>query len=164
MLPLLLPAVLALGPTPAAVLHAWDEQRSAAWADGDVAELRSLYAPGSRAGRADAAMLRAWRARGLRVEGLRSQLLAVDVRRRTAARLVLEVTDRMTGGVAVPGGWSLPGDLPSRHVVTLRRVAGEWRVASVSATPATPDRPGGPRGPSGPGTGSRPPPAPPGGR
>lgn len=133
LLHLLLPTMLALGPAPApvAVLHDWDDRRSAAWATGDARALAELYVPGSAAGRADLAMLRAWRARGLRVEGLQTQLLAVHVRRRTPTRLVLDVTDRMTGGVAVPGGWSLPGDLPSRHRIALRRVAGEWRVSSA---------------------------------
>ncbi|WP_395659738.1 hypothetical protein [Nocardioides sp.] len=128
---LLLPAVLALGPTPAEVLHAWDARRAQAWAAGDVADLRGLYTPRSAAGRADAAMLRAWQARGLRVEGLRMQLLAVRVRARTPTRLELDVTDRLADGVVAPGPEALPRDRPSRHLVTLRRVAGEWRVASV---------------------------------
>ncbi|HYF72663.1 MAG TPA: hypothetical protein VD864_07565 [Nocardioides sp.] len=127
-------AILALGPAPpdgAEVLHAWDDRRSAAWAAGDVAALRSLYTPGSAAGRADVAMLRAWGARGLRVEGLRMQLLAVETRRRTPDRLVLAVTDRLAGGVAMPGRLPLPRDRPSRHVLTLRLAAGEWRVAQA---------------------------------
>ena len=139
MLPLLLPAVLLAGPAPGDVLHAWDERRAAAWADGDVAGLRALYTDGSVAGRRDAAMLRAWSARGLRVDGLRTQLLRVEVRVGTPGRLVLAVTDRVVGGVAggvagggaVPAGVALPRDAPTRHVVTLRRVAGEWRVSAV---------------------------------
>jgi len=131
LLHLLMPALLALGPTPAGVLHAWDDQRARAWADGDVVALRQLYTPGSAAGRTDVAMLRAWRSRGLRVTGLRMQLLAVEVRARTPARMVLDVTDRLAGGVAVPGRVALPRDQPSRHVVTLRLVAGEWRVSRV---------------------------------
>jgi hypothetical protein len=129
---LLLATLLGLGPVPpdpAAVLHDWDDRRAAAWAAGDVGALRALYTPGSAAGRADVAMLRAWRARGLRVTGLRMQLLAVHVRLRAPDRLVLVVTDRLAGGVVVPGPLGLPRDLPSRHVVTMRRVAGEWRVS-----------------------------------
>jgi hypothetical protein len=129
---LLLPTVLALGPAvPADVLHAWDERRADAWAAGDVAGLRSLYTTGSVAGRRDTAMLRAWSLRGLRVNGLRMQLLRVDVRAHTPTRLVLDVTDRVAGGVAVPGPVALPRDAATRHVVTLRRVAGEWRVSAV---------------------------------
>ncbi|GAA1150001.1 hypothetical protein [Nocardioides aquiterrae] len=131
MLPLLLPAVLALGPQPADVLHAWDERRAAAWSAGDAAGLRTLYTSGSVAGRRDVAMLRVWTARGLRVAGMRTQLLRVSVRAQAPARLVLEVTDRVIGGVAVPGAVPLPRDRPTGHVVTFRRVAGEWRVSSV---------------------------------
>jgi hypothetical protein len=65
------------------------------------------------------------------------QLLRVEVRARTPYRLVLGVTDRVAGGVAVPGRVALPRDRPTRHVIVLRRVAGEWRVSSVS-----PARPG----------------------
>ena len=37
--------------TAAEVLAAWDADRAAAWADGDVRRLRSLYTAGSVAGR-----------------------------------------------------------------------------------------------------------------
>ncbi|WP_395691253.1 hypothetical protein [Nocardioides sp.] len=43
------------------------------------------------------------------------------------------MTDRLVGGVTVPGRVALPVDRPSRHRVVLRRTAGEWRV--VSSTP-----------------------------
>ncbi len=46
------------------VLRAWDEQRAAAYADGSVPRLRRLYVAGSAAGRADARVLRGYRARG----------------------------------------------------------------------------------------------------
>ncbi len=132
MLPaLLLPTVLSLGPAPADILHAWDGRRAEAWAAGDVAGLRSLYTTGSVAGHRDAARLRAWSERGLRVRGLRMQLLRVDVRARTPRRLVLDVIDRVAGGVAVPGRVALPRDAATRHLVTLRRVAGEWLVSST---------------------------------
>lgn len=127
----MLPLILTLAVSPVAVLHGWDEQRADAWATGDAPVLRALYTPGSAAGRRDVAMLRAWTARGLRVDGLRTQLLDVDVRRRTPERLVLDVTDRLTGGTAEPAGLALPRDRASRHVVTMRVVAGEWRVSAV---------------------------------
>ncbi len=134
----LLTALLALVPAqPTAVLHDWDDRRAAAWSAGDVAGLRALYVPGSAAGRADVAMLRAWRERGLRVEGMRMQLLDLDVRRASDARLDLVVTDRLTGAVAVGPGVRrpLPRDgFTSRRVVLVER-AGEWRVAEVRAAP-----------------------------
>jgi hypothetical protein len=117
----------------AAILHAWDHDRARAWATGDPATLRGLYTVASATGRADRAMLRSWRERGLRVEGMRTQLLAVDVRRWSDGDLVVVVTDRLAGGVAVGAGARvpLPRDEPSTRRVVLRRVAGEWRVRSV---------------------------------
>lgn len=127
--PLLL--TLALTGTPAGVLHAWDDRRAEAWTAGDARALAALYVPGSTAGQHDVAMLRDWAARGMRVDGLRTQLIDVDVRGRTPHRLVLAVTDRVVGGVAVPGELALPRDRPSRHVATMRFVAGEWLVSRV---------------------------------
>lgn len=121
----MLPEIL-LAVSPVDVLHAWDDRRAEAWVTADVRELRDLYTSGSAAGRADAAMLRAWRDRGLRVDGMEMQLLSVDVRRRSPDLLVLDVVDRLVAGSL------LPADLPTRHVITLRVVAGEWRVAEVS--------------------------------
>lgn len=139
---LLLAAVLTVltpsGPAPsgaaaADVLHAWDARRAAAWADADPTALRSLYTDRSAAGRTDVAMLRTWRARGLRVTGMRTQLLAVQVRRTSASRLVLVVTDRLVAGVAVgpTGRFPLPTDRASTRLVVLRRVGGEWRMAQA---------------------------------
>src|SRR4051794_41978049 len=88
-------------------------------------------------------MLRAWSARGMRVSGLRMQLLRVHVRARTPAALVLEVTDRVAGGIAVPGLLALPRDLPTRHVVTLRQLEGEWRGGSGPPPPPPRGAPGG---------------------
>lgn len=116
-----------------ALLAAWDERRSAAWAAGDPAALGRLYTPGSAAGRADVDMLGRWAERGLRVTGLRMQVLAVDVRSAGPTRQVLDVTDRLAGGVAIGAGRRepLPADAWSTRRVVLARAAGEWRVASV---------------------------------
>lgn len=115
------------------VLRAWDRRRAAAWSRGDPAALGDLYAAGSVAGRRDAAMLRAWTARGLRVRGMRMQLLALDVVLRRPGRLVLGVTDRLARAYAVGPGvrYELPRDAPSSRTVELVRVAGEWRVSAV---------------------------------
>ena len=117
----------------AAVLAAWDTERSAAWAAGDVRGLRSLYAAGSVAGERDAAMLRRWLDRGLVVDGLRTQVLSLREVRRTADRWVLAVTDRVVGGAGVGAGTQLPlpADAASARTVTLRRVGAEWLVSSV---------------------------------
>ena len=132
------PAELAAATAPVAppsveLLRVWDAQRAGAWARGDPRMLRRLYTPGSAAGRHDRAMLRAWADRGLVVRGLRTQLLSVDVLRRTSSTWTLLVTDRLVGGTAVGAGVrrALPRDEPTTRRVTLRSVAGEWRVASV---------------------------------
>lgn len=114
-------------------LRAWDARRAAAWASADRAALRALYVPGSVAGRRDVAMLDAWTARGLRVRGLRMQLLAARVRVHRDARVVLRITDRVARAVAVGLGVRrpLPRDAPSTRTVELVRAAGTWRVAAV---------------------------------
>jgi hypothetical protein len=122
------------------VLRAWDVRRAAAWAAGDEAALAALYTDGSAAGRRDRAMLGRYVARGLRVRGMRMQVLAGKVRSRTAGRIVLVVTDRLAHAVAVRRGTRvvLPRDRATRRTVVLRRVTGEWRVAQVwaQASPA----------------------------
>lgn len=116
----------------ATVLAAWDADRAAAWAAGDVHGLRSLYVAGSVAGERDAAMLRRWRDRGLVVDGLRTQVLSLHEVRRTADRWVLAVTDRVVGAtVRGVTARRLPTDAASTYTLTLRRVGDRWLVASV---------------------------------
>ena len=118
---------------PRAVLAQWDERRSAAWAFGDVEALRSLYAVGSRTGEQDLELLRHYLARGLRVEGLATQVLALDVVDRSPERLVLDVTDRVVGGTAVGGPTpiALPADRASTRRVVLVRPGERWVVAEA---------------------------------
>jgi len=120
---------------PMDVLRDWDVRRARAWARGDVEGLGALYVAGSRAGVRDRAMLRRWLARGLRVEDLQTQLLEARVTSGSDKRIELVVTDRLVGGVAVAGRWRavLPRDEASTHRITMRRVAGWWRVAAVRA-------------------------------
>jgi hypothetical protein len=117
-----------------AVLRAWDHRRAQAWAAGDEAALAGLYTPGSRTGRHDRAMLVAYAARGLRVSGLRTQVLEATLLSRAPGRVRLELVDRMVGAYAVgPGGRIvLPRDRPSERVVSLRRVSGSWLVEEVT--------------------------------
>lgn len=115
------------------VLRRWDRARASAFAAGDVEALRRLYVEGSAAGTSDARLLKAYLRSGLRVEGMRMQLLSLEVLHEDAARLRLLVTDRLTGAVAVGQGSRsrLPRDQASTRVVELRRTRGVWRVATV---------------------------------
>ena len=119
--------------SPADVLARWDERRAAAWADADVRALRELYADGSRTGAADVRLLRRYRARGLAVRGLTTQVLALEVVDRAPSRLVLEVTDRVVGGRAVGGPTpvALPVGRASTRRVVLVRDGGRWRVVEA---------------------------------
>jgi hypothetical protein len=125
------------------VLHGWDLARARAYASGDVAGLRSLYVDGSTAGTTDARILRAFLRRGLRVEGMRMQLLAVEVLAHGRNRWRLRVTDRLHGAVAVAGSGPvagsgartpLPRDEASTRTITLQRRqgVGQWQVARVT--------------------------------
>jgi hypothetical protein len=119
------------------LLRAWDRRRSQAWTRGDLAALAALYTRGSRTGRHDRAMLAAYIDRRLRVTGLRTQVLGARLRSWTPRRVTLEVVDRVVGARAVGGGIRipLPQDRPSTRVISLHRVAGEWRVAEVRPAP-----------------------------
>lgn len=119
------------------VLRDWDRSRAAAWAANDPAALDRLYVRGSRAGAADVAMLRAWRDRGLRVEGMSMQVLAVELRARTERRLVLVVTDRLVGAEAVGSGDRrvLPHDQATTRTLVFRRTGGRWLLASAQDRP-----------------------------
>lgn len=116
------------------VVRTWDRERARAFADGDVAALRELYVTGSTAGASDVALLEAYLRRGVRVEGMQMQLLAVEVLREEGSVLRVRVTDRLTGAEAVGRGarTELPRDRASTRVVELRRSRdGEWQVATV---------------------------------
>jgi len=119
------------GPPPG--LSAWDERRSAAWAEGDAGALASLYADGSGAGAADVRLLRDYARRGLRVEGMATQVLGLRVAARSPGRLELVVTDRVVGAEAVGSGAPvpLPVDRPSTRRVVLVRAGAGWVVAEV---------------------------------
>ncbi len=114
-------------------LGEWDDRRADAWARGDTAALARLYVRGSRAGAVDRRLLESYVARGLVVEGMRTQVLSAEVRVEEEQRWVIVVTDRLASAVAVGGGrrLPLPRDRPSRHTVELVRQGGDWLVAEV---------------------------------
>ncbi len=122
-----------------AVLREWDAARAAAWAAADPRALRSLYAVGSRAGDRDVAMLRRWMRRGVRVEEMGMQVFSLRLRARGDRRMVLVVTDRLAGAVAVRDStgerWDLPRDRPSTRRLVLLRRSGTWLLDEVYDSP-----------------------------
>jgi hypothetical protein len=78
-------------------------------------------------------MLRSYLRRGLVVEGMRTQVLAVDVRASDDTHLTLVVTDRLAGATAVGDGASLPlpRDRATSHTVELVNSSGGWLVEEV---------------------------------
>ncbi|WP_181311255.1 hypothetical protein [Nocardioides campestrisoli] len=131
------PVAAGLGPDHVELVRAWDRRRAEAWAKGEPRLLRPLYTPDSRTGRRDVRMLDRYRERGLRVEGLRTQLLSVRAVREEADLLVLEVTDRVSAAEVVGEGLrrELPADAPSRREITWRQETGEWLVHEVFDLP-----------------------------
>lgn len=123
------------------VLAGWDARRARAWRDGDVRALRHLYVPGSRAGARDAAMLRQWSGRGLRVRTLEMSLEQVWVLAAVPGELHLIVRDRVERVVAeadprsadhvAPASYELPRDAPTVRSLVLRRGPDGWLMARV---------------------------------
>ena len=135
------PAATAVSPATAdpavEVLRDWDDRRAAAWAEADPTALAGLYAAGSRTGRRDAALLAAYVDRGVRVDRLETQLLAVRVRVREADRLVLVVTDRLARVALRHGDRALvvPEDRPTTYRVALVRPGDTWVVEEARPAP-----------------------------
>jgi hypothetical protein len=122
-----------------AALHAWDERRAAAWAQGDRDALSRLYTRTSTAGRADARLLGLYAVRGLVVRHMRMQVLRLRVLVAQPSRIVLDVTDRLAGAVAVRVDddrvrRALPADGPTSRRLVLRRDGEQWLMAGVSAS------------------------------
>jgi hypothetical protein len=128
-----------------AVLRGWDHRRAEAWRRGDPTALAALYTPGSRAGRRDVADLKRWRRRGLRVVGLRQQVLSLRLAHRDRASgrrhrqgIVVVVTDRAVDAVAVDAHrrMPMPQSAWATQRVSLRSTAGAWRVVEALTRPA----------------------------
>lgn len=127
------------GVDPVAVLREWDRRRADAYARADAAALATLYTATSAAGRADLAVLGQYADRGLTVQGVQMQLIEVETVRTTPDRLVLDVTDRVRGAVAIGEGTRvpLPGDLPSTRRLTFEQADGGWRISRVLPRPGS---------------------------
>jgi hypothetical protein len=118
------------------VLAGLDAARSAAFGSGDRAALREVYVGGSPALETEARLIRRYAREGLRVEGLLMDVGDVRLLEARRDRVVLRVRDRVAGGALVDAAGSeseLAEDAWSSHRITLRQVAGGWRIAAVTA-------------------------------
>jgi hypothetical protein len=115
-----------------------DAVRTQAFVTGDEARLRDVYAD-QRAGRADAGVLRSYRARGLRLEGMVLVRESCRVTDRSPGRITLDVVDHLgpTRVVMESGEHrDLPRDRSTRRTVVLERTDDGWRVGAVRRAPA----------------------------
>lgn len=121
-------------PRALAVLRAWDERRSQAWAAGDTTALGRLYVSGSAAGTADVRLLMRYLKRGVVVPDLRMQVLQASVLVDRPRRVVVRVTERVASRDVRVGARvvRLPLDSADVHVVDLRRFGHTWQVAAVA--------------------------------
>jgi hypothetical protein len=125
------------------VLRAWDKKRAEAYAEANPRALRGLYGPGSVSGANDVTLLRRYAERDLRVEGMDTQILGIEVIEHTDDSLVLVVTDRLSAAFAVGKDFRqvLPRDEVNTRRISLVLVAGSWVVAEVDAEETSQPRP-----------------------
>ena len=116
------------------LLGGLDAARTQAFVAVDEERLGDVYADG-RAARSDIEMLRSYRERGLRLEGMLLLRESCRVTDRSRQRVTLDVVDRLgpTSVRARNGRQDLPRDRPTRRTVVLERVGDGWRVAAVES-------------------------------
>ena len=120
------------------LLGGLDAVRTQAFVTGDEARLRDVYVD-ERAARADADVLRSYRGRGLRLEGMVLVRESCRVTDRARGSITLDVVDRLgPTRVRTQDGHrhDLPRDQSTRRVVVLERTDDGWRVAGVRRAPA----------------------------
>jgi hypothetical protein len=119
----------------AATLGRLDQARSAAFARGDPAGLRAVYAPEAPALHRDEQVLARLTGAGLRAEGLRLTATSVATAARSADRVRLAVTDVMPPYRLVDVGGAVVAERPGRGVrswtVVLARAGSQWLVYDV---------------------------------
>ena len=120
------------------VLGGLDAVRTQAFVTGDEARLRDVYAD-QRAARADADVLRSYRERGLRLQGMVLVRESCRVTARSSRRITLDVVDHLgpTRVITESGArHDLPRDRSTRRTVVLERTDDGWRVGAVRRAPA----------------------------
>ena len=115
------------------MLGGLDAVRTQAFVTGDVARLRDVYVDGRVT---DAAVLRSYRDRGLRLGGMVLVRESCRVTDRSRASITLDVVDHLgPTWVHTEDGRrrDLPRDRPTRRTVVLERTDVGWRVGSVAS-------------------------------
>ena len=115
------------------VLGGLDATRTRAFLVADPELLRDVYVNAAVAS-TDVDVLREYRERGLRLEGMHMVREWCRVTDRSRRRLSLDVVDRLgPTSVRTADGHrtDLPRDRPTRRTVVLERTGQAWRVASV---------------------------------
>jgi hypothetical protein len=119
------------------VVHDLDARRDRAFLAGDLAALRQVYVPGSKALTIDETALRTLLSRRLRAHGLRLVLVSVTVVETRAVRTSLHVVDRLPAYELVDATGRPAVRRPARGLrswrLDLDRVGSGWRIASVRA-------------------------------
>jgi len=119
----------------ASTLRALDQARSAAFARGDPAGLRAVYAPGAPALERDQQVLARLTGAGLRAAGLRLAATSVTTAGRSPDRVRLSVTDVMPPYRLVDNGGAVVAERPGRGArswnVVLARAGDRWLVYDV---------------------------------
>jgi hypothetical protein len=116
-----------------AILARLDQRRERAYAASDATRLREVYVRRSPVLRHDLSMLRAYRDRGVRLDGVRLRVLDVRLVDRAGPYVRLRIVDRLDRATAYTsqGTVRLPRDRATARVVVLRAGAGGWRIAAV---------------------------------
>jgi hypothetical protein len=135
----LIVAVRAVSPAPddqwAVRLAELDHVRERAFATSDPSVLDDVYVEGSRARRADARLIEAYRRRDGRVVGAELRVLSCRLLKQGSGRVRLEVVDQLAPARVEWGdgtSTTLPRDRPTRRQVTLHRADdGRWRIAAA---------------------------------
>ncbi|MFZ0142009.1 MAG: hypothetical protein WAL70_13085 [Aeromicrobium sp.] len=117
------------------LLGGLDAARAKAFVADDEERLGDVYSD-ERAARADIEVLRSYRERGLRLEGMLLVRNSCRVTARSRWSVTLDVVDRL-GPTSVrtkdERRQDLPRDQPTRRFVELVRVGDGWRVAAVES-------------------------------
>ena len=115
------------------VLTALDERRARAYTLARPRLLGDVYVAGSAVLRRDRATLLAWSARRVAVTDLHLDLLALEILHADRRLVRLRVVDRLTRATArLPQGRAvnLPRDEATARILGLRKLAGQWRIAT----------------------------------